>query len=335
MSDDVSEVKRSLDDARRLCAKLGIDKGAKRQASGFLVCCPVHGEKNPSCSVTRGRDGTVRVHCFACDWSSDALGLIAAVRGVNVKTDFPAVLAEAASLAGVTLDRSGRGPGRPHQARRDVAPPEPDVERPYPPAAEVAALWDSAGPCSEDREASATLAWRCIDPERVDALRLARVIRAGQPLPRWASYQGRTWPETGHRLLVRCWDATGTMRTVRAWRVRDGDTPKRLPPAGHRMSGLVLANRPGVAMLMGKARPRRLGVVEGEPDATVWMIQAPDEAVLGVFSGSWRTGNFAAKVPSGCEVVIRTHADEAGDRYAREVVATLEDRCPLWRKAVA
>lgn len=87
-------------DPTSLCKALGIDSRAKRQAGGLLVCCPVHQEKDPSCSVTRGPDGTIRVRCHACGWSADALGLVAVVHGLDVRKDFREVLSTFAALIG-------------------------------------------------------------------------------------------------------------------------------------------------------------------------------------------------------------------------------------------
>jgi CheY-like chemotaxis protein len=41
-----------------------LDK-VKKTASGYIACCPVHNDKNPSMSVTE-KDGVVLMHCFSC-----------------------------------------------------------------------------------------------------------------------------------------------------------------------------------------------------------------------------------------------------------------------------
>lgn len=98
--DHAAELRRELADPRDLAALLGLDEGAKRQADGVTVLCPWHEERSPSCSITTGSDGTVRVHCFGCDAGGDALSLIAQVNGLDLRTDFKRVLIEAAELAG-------------------------------------------------------------------------------------------------------------------------------------------------------------------------------------------------------------------------------------------
>jgi hypothetical protein len=45
---------------------LGHLEKVKRLAGGrYQACCPVHGDKNPSMSLTE-KDGKVLIHCFAC-----------------------------------------------------------------------------------------------------------------------------------------------------------------------------------------------------------------------------------------------------------------------------
>jgi len=110
-----ADVKRALSDPWRLAELLGLTEGAKRQGSGLSVRCPSHGENNPSCSITAAPDGGIRVKCFACDFSGDALTLVAVVRGLDVGRDFPAVLAEAEKLAGID------GPAPPPVRRPQLA----------------------------------------------------------------------------------------------------------------------------------------------------------------------------------------------------------------------
>lgn len=333
-TDHAREVRNALTSPVDLCAKLGLLERHKRQARGVIVCCPAHGERDPSCSVTLGPDGTIRVRCFACDFSGDALTLIATRYGLSTSTDFREVLTTGAELAGhrVLADEIREGAER--TERRPVPAPTPVADVEYPDAAEVQALWQSATPVNEDVEASGLLVSRRIDPDAVTALDLARVV--GPTLPRFATYGGRSWATTGHRMVVRAWSSTGCLASVRAWRVRDGATPKRLPPSGHKAAELVQANRLAWSMLAGRACPMRLMVVEGEPDFLVAATTfGRDDAVIGIGSGSW-TADFACRVPTGTRVYVATHADAAGDRYAAAVIESLGDRCPTWRwRAVA
>src|ERR1041384_3239889 len=271
MGDLAHQIRVALNRPAVLCGALDLLKGSKKQAIGLSICCPVHGDRNPSCSVTVA-DGTIRVKCFACDFTGDALTLIAVARGLDVRRNFREVLAEGARIAGRQdlLAELESGPDGRHEGAREPAPtrPEPAPEtRTYPPESEIKELWNGAGACSEDHAASAALTARGVDPATVDTA-LARCLHpsiARDRLPRWASYQHQTWRDTGHRLLVRVFDADGVWRSLRAWRVTEGSSPKRLPPGGHKAAGLVLANKAAQTMLRGEPSSRRIVITEGEP----------------------------------------------------------------------
>ncbi len=328
MTDHVREVKYALTDPVKLCTALRLTDHAQRQARGLLIRCPAHGERNPSCSVTPGPDGTIRVRCFGCDFSGDALHLIAVVRGLNTKIaeDFREVLAEGAAIAGyLTLEDEIRA-GRPRADRKPVAAPKPPPERPYARTSDVQALWMAAGSPVDDVEASGYLVGRRIDPELVASRQLARVI--APPVPGWAVYRGQSWVETGHRLVVRMFDADGVLRGARGIRVREGDSPKRLPPTGCTSKGLVMANRAAFDVLRG-GTCGRLVIVEGEPDFLTWATRT-EEPVLGVLNGSW-SDRFAAAMPMGSRIVIRTHNDAMGDKYAQTIAESIGTKCEMRR----
>jgi len=76
--------------------------------------------------------------------------------------------------------------------------------------------------------------------------------------------------------------------------------------------------------------PLRIVIVEGEPDFLTWSNKPSDAdeyapAVIGVASGSW-TINIANRIPAEATVVVRTHHDEAGDKYAAKIHETLVGR---------
>lgn len=331
---DAAEVRAQLTDPRELCAKLGLLEGYKpgRQAGGgLLIRCPAHNEHTPSCSVRRGRDGTIAVQCFGCGFTGDALSLVAIARGLDLRADFPAVLGEAARLAGVALD-TGR-PAEPHLA------PTPAFN--YPDTAEVAALWASAGPISTDDQAAAYLAGRAIDPGAVDLYQLARVLPAAASAPPWARCRGIPWPRS-HRLILPVVDHLGAVRSLRAWRLSpqgpEDDTPKRVAPAGKALAGLLLACPTARRMLATgqapswatEAAPLDVLITEGEPDFLTWAARVSDAneappAVLGVVAGAWCEA-IADRIPDGSRVIIRTHQDPSGDRYAVEIRGSLTGR---------
>jgi DNA primase len=100
---DVAEIRAKLRNPTAVCSALGLAKGSKRQTRGVTVLCPLHKERTPSCSITTGDDGTIRFNCFGCSATGDVLTLIAAVRGLDLKTQFREVLDQAAALAGVEV----------------------------------------------------------------------------------------------------------------------------------------------------------------------------------------------------------------------------------------
>lgn len=319
--DRVPELKRSLSDPRHVCAALDLTRGAKKQASGLIICCPKHGEQNPSCSVTLA-DGSIRVKCFGCDLAGDVFHLIAAARNLDVGCQFPDVLDEAARIAGIQLEE-------PETFR---AKPITNERRDYPLQSEIASLWQRSVSVLHHVEVNAWLRDRGLDPWKIAEHDSARALPDDVHLPWWASYKGdadtaRTWVELGHTLLFPVYDHEGLMRSLRAGRVVAGESPKRLPPAGHASKGLVLANKRAQAVLGHGARFDVL-IVEGEPDFLTWAT-AP-VAVFGIGSGSW-SAQIARRIPNGTKVVIRTHQDPAGDKYADEIGRTLVRRCRLFR----
>lgn len=333
-----SEVKRALTDPAKLCAALGIDKGSKRQLHGRFICCPVHAERSPSCSVSLAEDGSIRVKCFGCDFTGDALTLIGIAKGLSLRTEFKEILIAGAEIAGLHALADDLRAGRPRDPaapRASAAPTSPlPPERTYPPADEVEALWGACEPVTDSPDATFELVSRRLDPEQVARADLARAIHRGAALPGWARYQGRTWFDTGHRMILPVFDDHGVRQSVRAYRVTkaDPDVPKRLPPAGHKAVGLVLANGPAVGVLTGAQRLFKFVVVEGEPDFLVHAVRTPELPVLGLFSGSWHAG-FAERIPRGSEVIIRTHHDAPGEKYSEQVVATVRDRAIVRRAA--
>ena len=344
MADTVRELRRVASDPRAVALLLGLGDRAQYSPACVLVLCPKHGEKTPSCSLRRHpKDQTLSVRCHGCGWTADVLGLYGHVRGLDFKESVRALAVDLGQFAIVdeldTVDRL-------YQRRAEIfeaamaGKPRPSSashgDRDYPPAEQIAAVWEASGPCAGDEEAAGMLAGRRIDPGLVDLFGLARVIPSGATLPRWARFDGKSWAETGHRLILPVFDATGAMRSVRAWNVRQGaEGPKRLPPAGHLCAGLILADAFGVAMLAGRNAAKRIVIAEGESDFLTWATNFSDAdedppAVLSVFSGSW-TSEIAARVPDGASVVAWTDHDDAGDEYARHIHQTLAPRCRVLR----
>lgn len=336
MTDHAAEVRHSLTDPWSLCDSLGLTAKAKRSGTSVSIRCPSHQDSNPSCSVRLGPDGTIQVKCHGCDFAGDALHLIAKANGLDCddKDGFREVLVIGAEIAGdlMLADEIRTGKRNADRAPVPVPPREPD--RDYPPQAEVVDVWSMAHPVGSAPAAKALLESRAIDPASLARLDLARVLPPGCPLPAWGSYGGRPWSSSGHRMICRVVDHLGTVRSIRAWQVDGIDSPKRLPPSGHKAAGLVLANRAAAALFAGKGTSKRMVVCEGEPDWLTWCTRVDATvAVIGVGSGSW-TADFANRLPKGCQVIIRTHVDLQGDKYAAHVADTIGERCSVWRLTV-
>ncbi len=77
MNDRAQDLRSRLNNPRLLVAVLGLEDGSKSQAGGVIIRCPFHDERNASCSVTVGPDGTIRFRCHSCDATGDAFHLIA------------------------------------------------------------------------------------------------------------------------------------------------------------------------------------------------------------------------------------------------------------------
>jgi hypothetical protein len=330
-----------------------------RAARTVRVPCPVHNGKDPNCSVFLGNDGELGFVCFsACGHKGgDALAFVAAVRGLDLRTSFPHVLEEAARLAGITLDlsssrdsdatisrrldteRRAREAYAEQSRRREAEQSTP--KRAYP--SEVATLWSSCGPVTSHPKVVAYLESRKLDPLTIAELDLARAIPNGAILPPWACFSGHSWIELGYLLVVPVFDPNGHLRSIRATRVIESNTPKRIAPAGFSASGLVMADTTGRLLLQTGSRPPGwpdpkpfcVVVTEGETDFLTWATRFSDAsesapAVLGVFSGSW-TPEIAQRMPDSTRVIIRTDHDPAGDRYAEQVRASLAPRCEVRR----
>lgn len=336
MTDHAREVKNLLTDARKLAASLGWDAKMKPNAGGVLVRCPAHEDHDPSCGITKGPDGTLRSRCHACGWSADAIGMIALAHGLNTSSseDFKAALVIGAEIGGdlrlsdeircgIRLDLPKRIP---------VQEPPPEPPREYPVSDEVSAVWESAGSCASDSDTDEYLRGRAIMPDAATELGLARVIAQGDDsLPQWGTYRRISWALSGYRLIVRVWDYAGKCRSVRSWQVEGREGPKRLPPSGKKAAGLVMANSQAVKILRGQAQACRVLICEGEPDWLTWSTRVTaDVAVFGIGTGAW-TQEHADKIPKDSSVYVLTHLDEAGDKYAANIIKTIGERAQCWR----
>lgn len=331
---DPKAIKSALADPERVLGLLGLLDGAKRQAHGFVVLCPWHSERTPSCSVKLASDGTIAAHCFGCGVGGDVLSLVAAARGLDTRRDFGRVVEIAADLAGGSLD------GYRPPVRRVVPAP-----RLPPPVESVGALWAAAKPVTDDPDLARQLLGRCLDPAIIEDRDLARCLPSSGTLPKWARSGPQTWGESDHRLLLPLWNAEGSLCSVHARLVESGQTEraKGLFPASHSAKGLFLADsfallliRSGVPKWWRQSEPPSVIITEGAPDfltvATHYGCTEYAPAVLGVVSGSWSV-ELAARIPTECRVVVRVHRDEAGEKYRDAICRSLSGRCRVFVEA--
>jgi hypothetical protein len=209
----------------------------------------------------------------------------------------------------------------------------------YPATRAVEAVWSEARDVTRDADASGWLLGRGIDPAAVELWGLARAIPRNGSLPQWAASRQGSWIESSHRLVFRLFDASGRLRSLRArcLEPRD-DAPKSIAPAGFTTRGLVLADPLGAEILAGRTPPWWTPAVlfeEGEPDFLTRASMQVEEneqgpAVYGIESGAWSRA-LADRIPDGARVVIETHHDEAGDRYAACIAESFGARCSLYR----
>lgn len=343
--EDARRIRAALTDPRALCSALGLLEGpeghgkgcAWRSISGGVqVCCPSHDERTPSCSVTRGPDGTVRVHCFGCSEGGDALSLVAAVRGLDVRRDFARVLDEAADVAGIarpsrsTSTWSSSTPARPPPRRATPARAVEAVEVVDDGVMEqLAAVLRERAPVTRSPDAMEYLRGRCIDHgpalgwfalpaelEALNALRVAVVDVIG--LEAWRasglSYgpNGEQWRRRWRGRLVIPWeDPSGAVRTLEGRALSDVfEGGKYEQPEGR---GAVWPW--GCAELRESSEGTAVAFVEGAVDAhsfnTLARESGRDCVALGLPGvGGWR--DEWARLARGRDAVIALDADKTG-----------------------
>ena len=155
------------------------------------ICCPFHAEKNPSCNVSIGPQGTIRVHCFACGETWDCHALIGQVLGIDPRTAFRDLLRAEAELSGRwdildALDGRART-GKPvPPCTRSIPVAEP---RTYPDREEVLDLIGACTLTACDSEVVSSIAVRGLTASDLDCARAGlRASLAGR-----APSVGQVW----------------------------------------------------------------------------------------------------------------------------------------------
>lgn len=315
--------------------------GARLQLDRFhKACCPFHEDDTPSFSVNpKGR----YFHCFGCGVAGDVFRFVELFDGLSFFEAVKCLAVEAGLPPWQTTSASDRDHVLVRPPR--IPPPMPKDAPTRPSRAEVESVWNMAGPVTVDAEA---MGWFCHRhqrhhayelAERTEMWDLARAVRPGVELPLWARCRGVSWTKSGHRLIFRLFDHTGTAVSLRARCLDLAGGPKSLAPAGTSVKGLIFADPLGVQILAGTVpdwwQPSRIVISEGEPDWLSWAARQSDAhedgpAYFGVVAGGW-SKELADRLPDGTAVSIRTHHDEAGEKYAGQIVETLGDRCRPYR----
>lgn len=220
--------------------------------------------------------------------------------------------------------------------------PTPPREPKYPDDAE-----SFVARCTDGSKSTAILEWvqaRGIAAEEFVASHMGIMFRERQSPPTWAA------GPAGYELIVPIFDAAGICRGSRIrWCATEDDpiagmleTPapngaKTRAMTGFDSAGLVMLNVAGWSLLAQRLLPTRIWVVEGEPDMltlSVALMTAGrrSDAVIGLFSGAW-TWALAKAIPAGSEVILATHEDLQGRKYAEEVQESLHGRATIKRHA--
>lgn len=349
---DADRIKAALDDARGLCDALGLLDGRRGkdwhpQAGGAIVLCPWHDERSPSCSVSRGRDGTVRVKCFGCGATGDALSLVAVRHNRDLAGDFREVLDIAAALAGVALperlDRpAGYAPPVRAIARRTEAAP---VEAPEDGSVDAVAyaLADLA-PVTRDRAALGYLAgrglggsvargWYALPGDETARTRLRDAIVERVGAEAWASSGLSSIEGPREGLWSYAWHGP---RVVIPWRAPNGTVEAlqgRLMGAESKSVRKYVfprGRRPrwpfGVEGIADLGADTAVAVVEGAVDAVSFNLLAGAAgadayavAVPGVSAWDARWLRLFARRPC----IVGLDADKAGDAAMGEMRARL------------
>lgn len=169
MNDDAERIRRALDNPRGLAEALGLLDGRHgrdwmKQASGVMIRCLWHDEHTPSCSITRGPDGSARVRCFGCGASGDGLTLVAAAEHLDLRAEFRKVLEAAASIAGVSPPESLERSAYVCRARTMQRTPTPEPVDEFPSVTDdIAAVLAEVAPITRDDAAMSYLRSRGLD----------------------------------------------------------------------------------------------------------------------------------------------------------------------------
>lgn len=318
-----------------------------------IAPCPACGEEHRGKGDKRAPVGLTADgkgwHCHRCSEKGDAVTLAAwkiVGKSHPEKSEWKEILEK--------LEQLGLADPKNHPAPTAIASTSPTERLPD---GQALTAWSLCVPVTDEPDVRAWLVERHLDPEALADRDLVRAHPANGFVAKWMSRHGRPWNMGAqqYRVIVPLFDEHGAIASIHARALHPQDPKgkdKAASPKGYTMTGLVMADEMGRAMLDGRSRELRAGVqfanevldvdvviVEGVPDflsaTSTWSTSAERvPAVLGVISGSW-TRELALRIPHDARVVVATHPDARGEEYAQKIFLTLADRCEVLRWAPA
>lgn len=308
---------------------LGLRLG-RPSGSNVKFCCPSHDDSKPSASATM-RNGRLEWHCFPCGAGGDFVSLVAAVHGLDVRSQFKEAAERAAGVVGLATEV-----GNSHVAKTSTKTRKREIPVPSRPplnlASELAAVFR---PADEDPEVlvycNARLlpasAFFALDVTELRYLIDERLALGGDPR---SSELGRAGL-VGVRSDGRLFPAWADNRLCIPWRRPDGelDTIQRRAVTPQERNGPKYIFPPGRAPLwpfgaelLGTKQEENVVVLtEGALDA-IARRKLGAGLVLGVPGvDGWR--DEWASLVKGRTVRIGFDGDAAGDAGAEKLAPKL------------
>lgn len=301
---DAADVRAALTGAA-IVARFGLE-GRRSGTWHRTRTCPTCGPRSrPDAVAINLETGGWQCHAHGC--SGDALALVAAAAGLDVRRDFGAVLGIAAEIAGVTpatgRDDRQRAAARAHLEARRAAAEAADRDRQAEAGRRAAARWGELP--TRCPRGEGYLASRGLDPAALTAAGVVRFAAAGP--------------------AVALHDAAGAVVNVITRAIDPGDGPKVRSMTGATITGTMIGAVPAIRRRSDGARPVVV-VTEGMTDALAATLAWPRAVVLGA-SGADAYRRViamasAAISASGARALLCIDDDESGRRAGVAAVET-------------
>ena len=302
-----------------VASNLGMDCNKQKTRFGPCPSCRAdrtsRKDSRPPVGVVRGNtsDGWT---CFSCNASGSILDLVSYHQS-NV--DFK-------SLTDKTeLKEFFKTLG---YASREVFIKKKD----YVPTNDLRSLWESIkeNPCSSretPKKIDEFFAHRGIWPSRVNEAFVFPHNFHYNTLTKVETNSGRMmpfWPWKWANEYPICIPLVNTSAQIKSFQGRSCELyptgNKTMCPKGFSMDGLFFANKKMREFLREETNPKQFWIVEGEMDFLTMTScsEIEERAVIGIKNGSLSAFQ-EIKFPLSSEVIIATHNDEAGEKYAQRI----------------